>query len=90
MQTIASDIKQIFIKGRPEVFHEEYDIVLAIEKIKSDIVCVQKILDNITDPILIDSFLFEEKALNLRFQYYINLCRDKKISVNAFARGGAE
>ena len=41
-------------------------------------------LDSITDPNLIDAHIYEIKALNMRYKYYLDQCKDKGIIADVF------
>jgi len=58
---------------------EDIEIVAALEAVKSDMDFIHNCFDQITEAILIDSLIYELKALNLKYQYYTNLCKEKGI-----------
>ncbi|MCL2593082.1 MAG: YaaL family protein [Defluviitaleaceae bacterium] len=61
------------------ISEEDGVIVKTLENLKHDLESARNCLDNITDPILIDSYIFEIASLNSRYQYYLKLCKDKGI-----------
>ena len=58
---------------------EDIEIVAALEAVKSDVDFLHNCFDHTTDTILIDSLIYELKAANLKYQYYLNLCKEKGI-----------
>lgn len=59
--------------------NENNYILEGIKKIKHDLYAVENKLNFATDPILIDSYIYELKALHMRYKFYIRLCKEKKI-----------
>ena len=58
---------------------EDLEIIMALEAVKSDMEFLHNCFDHTTDAILVDSLVYELKAANLKYQYYINLCKKKGI-----------
>jgi hypothetical protein len=58
---------------------EDMEIVAALEAVKSDMEFLHNCFDHTTDAILVDSLVYELKAANLKYQYYLNLCKTKGI-----------
>ena len=58
---------------------EDIQIVAALEAVRSDMDFLHNCFDQITEPILVDSLIYELKAANLKYQYYINQCKQKGI-----------
>ena len=48
------------------------ELGLFIKQLERDINNTQEKLDSVTEPLLIDGFVFELKALNSRYSYYLN------------------
>jgi len=63
--------------------HDDMQLVEALEAVKSDIAFLHNCFDQATDAIIIDSLTYEIKAMNLRYEYYLTLCKQKGI-VNGF------
>ena len=59
---------------------EDMEIVAALEATQSDMDFIHNCFDEVTDTILIDSLIYELKALQLRHQYYLGLCKEKGIA----------
>lgn len=58
---------------------DDIEIVAALEAVRSDMEFLHNSYDQITEPLLIDSLIYELKAANLKYQYYINQCKQKGI-----------
>jgi len=58
---------------------EDIEIVAALEAVRSDMEFLHNCFDQTTDPILVDSLIYEIKAANLKYQYYISKCKEKGI-----------
>jgi len=58
---------------------EDIEIVAALEAVRSDMEFLHNCFDQITEPILVDSLIYEIKAANLKYQYYISQCKEKGI-----------
>ncbi|MCL1882840.1 MAG: YaaL family protein [Defluviitaleaceae bacterium] len=58
---------------------EDIEIIDALEAVKSDMEFLHNCFDHTTDAVLVDSLVYELKAANLKFQYYLNLCKEKGI-----------
>ena len=58
---------------------EDMEIVEALQSVKSDMEFLHNCFDHTTDAILIDSLTYEIKAVNLRYEYYLSLCKEKGI-----------
>jgi hypothetical protein len=68
------------VKEAPrELSHEDELIVSALNAVKSDLDILHNRYDQATDPLLIESIIYELKAANLKFMYYLNLCKDRGI-----------
>ena len=58
---------------------DDIEIVAALEAVRSDIEFLHNCFDETTEPILVDSLIYELKAANLKYQYYISQCKQKGI-----------
>ncbi|MCL1844559.1 MAG: YaaL family protein [Defluviitaleaceae bacterium] len=66
-------------RSRKRLSREDMEIVEALEAVKSDMDFLHNCFDHTTDAVLVDSLVYELKACNLKFQYYLNLCKEKGI-----------
>jgi len=58
---------------------EDIEVVAALEAVRSDMEFLHNCFDETTEPILVDSLIYELKAANLKYQYYISLCKQRGI-----------
>jgi len=58
---------------------EDIEVVAALEAVRSDMEFLHNCFDETTEPILVDSLIYELKAANLKYQYYIGLCKQRGI-----------
>ena len=75
----SAKAKKITGKKLKRLTREDFEIVAALEAIKSDMEFLHNCFDHTTDAILVDSLVYELKAANLKYQYYLNLCKEKGI-----------
>lgn len=55
-----------------------------LESIKRELEFVHRSFDYITDDALIDSYIYEIKSLNMKYQYYIKLCKERGLIAEGF------
>ena len=65
---------------------EEQQILQEIEKTKSALDHVHQKLEYELNPDLIDSYIYELQALNMRYKFYIELCKEQQISATRYAQ----
>ncbi|MCL2198094.1 MAG: YaaL family protein [Defluviitaleaceae bacterium] len=65
--------------NRKRLTKEDIEIVAALEALKNDIDFLNNCFDHTTDAVLVDSLVYEIKAANLKYQYYLNMCKEKGI-----------
>ena len=70
---------KIFKRSKNELSEEDKTILQTIDQIQADLDSIYKSLDFATDPALIDSFIFEMNALNMRYKFYLEECRQRGI-----------
>jgi len=66
-------------KKSKRLSREDIEIVAALEAVRSDMEFLHNCFDHTTEPILVDSLIYELKAANLKYQYYISQCKEKGI-----------
>lgn len=64
-------------KKTAAVLSDDADITEVLNKLRSELEFVHNNLDNVTDQALIDSYIYEIKALHMKYDYYLNLCKKK-------------
>lgn len=79
---IVKEKKRIFSK--PKYNKEDRAILDSLYAISKELNNIHKILDYTTDSSLIDSFIYEIKALNKKYEYYLKLCKEKGLVAKGF------
>jgi len=78
--------KKSFKTNKGRLSNEEMEIVRNLEALKLELDETHANLDYITDPILIDSCIYEILSINMRYKYYIKLCKEKGLIADGFGR----
>ena len=81
---ITKDKPRLFGKKRQDLNEEDIAILTTLEKLKRDLDNIYSSLDSVTDPVLIDSFIYERNALNMRYKFYLQCCKEKGIICGIF------
>lgn len=63
---------------------DDKKIINILFNLKKELDYVHKEFDYTTDDILIDSFIYEIQSLNMKYQYYIKLCKEKGLVAEGF------
>jgi len=63
---------------------EDAEIVVALNELNMEIKSLHMCLDSMTDPNLIDAHIYEIKALNMRYKYYLERCKERGIIADVF------
>lgn len=63
---------------------EKAEIIKAVDSLKEELNQVHCRLNYTTEPLLIDSIIYEMKALQKRYEYYIRLCKEKGFAAEGF------
>jgi hypothetical protein len=79
VQESVRDIPSLKKRKSKRLSREDLEIIMALEAVKSDMEFLHNCFDHTTDAILVDSLVYELKAANLKYQYYLNLCKEKGI-----------
>ena len=64
-------------KNKKELSQEDIFVLATLERLNMDLKTIHRSLDAVTDPDLIDSFIYEMNAINMRYKFYLQICRDK-------------
>ena len=67
------------IKKSRSLSQEDVDIVTALNTIKHELDYLHNSYNQASEPLLIDSIIYEMKAANMKYMYYLNLCKEKGI-----------
>ena len=74
----------IFNKKKKTLDPGDTAIIATLEKLKKDLDTIHSSLDSVTDPILIDSFIYEMNAVNMRYKFYLKMCKEKGLISDLF------
>ncbi|MDR3092278.1 MAG: YaaL family protein [Clostridiales bacterium] len=66
---------------------DDAEILSTLEKIRAQLNELHKSFDQVTEPALIDSCIFEIQSLNMKYKYYYNQCKQRGLN-EAFFRPG--
>ena len=67
----------LFKKPNSNILPEDMEILTALQLLKEDLDYVHNCLDHITDPILIDSYIYQIQSINMKYQFYLQLCKER-------------
>jgi len=90
MTTYAAELKekkQLFAKRgekKRALSQEDVMILSTLEKLQADLERIHRSLDAVSDPDLIDSFVYELNAVNMRYKFYLQMCKDKGLVAAIF------
>jgi hypothetical protein len=63
---------------------EAEEVIVVLDRLRKDIAAKQRDLDFATEDLIIDSCIYELKALFAKHKYYLNICKEKGLIANAF------
>lgn len=68
--------------GAPDA--EAIDLVKSVELVRSKIDNLNANLNDATDPLLIDGFVYELKALHTKYEFFLKKCKEHGLTVDLF------
>ena len=68
-----------FAKKKATPAPEDIFILATLEKLKKDLDTIHRSLDSVTDPVLIDSFIYEMNAVHMRYKFYLQECKEREL-----------
>ena len=71
---------------RPSVPEDDTSIMEAIEILRQELEDLHNRFDQATEPVLVDSIIYEIQAVQLRYMYYLELCKERGIVSEEFSR----
>jgi len=82
----ASTEVQEHIKKMPKhlIIEDDQSIKLAITVLRRELEDLHNMFDQATEPMLIDSIIYEMQAVRLRYMYYLDLCKQRGIVSEEF------
>ncbi len=77
---LQPDVKKVSKrKAKSAIKNEKFEILDKINNILVELECLNNRFNNVTESDLIDSCIYEINALNMRYSYYMKLCKEKGI-----------
>jgi hypothetical protein len=67
-------------RGKRAAADENAELLKELDKLQYALDCVHGQLDYATDETLIDGYIYEIRALQMKYQYFLNLCRRQGVS----------
>ena len=67
-------------RNNKKMSREDKCVLVMIDKLKSELALMHQNLDYVTDETLIDSYIYELKAIHMKYQYYIKICKERGIA----------
>ena len=58
---------------------DDKSIKLAIKTLRWELEDLHNMFDQVTEPMLVDSIIYEIQSVQLRYMYYLNLCKERGI-----------
>ena len=56
------------------------ELMSHLKSLKTELDTIHSSFDYATDEALIDSFIFQNMALNMRYKYYLNMCKERGLA----------
>ena len=69
------------IRQRASHLSEEREIIEALEDLKRELNMLYSQFNFMTDPALIDGCIYNIKAANSKYTFYLNRCKEKQIKI---------
>lgn len=63
---------------------EQDEIIISIEKVKKALECAYSNFEFVTEPELVDSYIYEVKAMQLKYEYLLHQAKTLGIIVNKY------
>lgn len=63
-----------------KIQEENREIVKILEELQDEMEFLYNSFETLTEPILVDSCVFQLQALNMRYQYYLSLCKERGVT----------
>lgn len=84
---VKQGVKQKTRKTSRMLSGEDQQIMMALNTVRRDLECLHNRYDQTTDPLLVDSIIYELKAANIKYMYYLHLCKEKGIVSDTHVHG---
>ncbi len=72
------------LKKSLKISSEDMEIIKVLNGLKRDLDCLHNTLNVLTEPVLIDSCIYEIMSTNMKYEYYLKMCKEKKLIAEGF------
>ena len=69
----------LFKHSKDQISEDDIEILESLEIVRDDLNHAHECLNHITDPLLIDSYIFQIQSLNKMYQFYLKQCRERDL-----------
>lgn len=74
--------KHLSFRQKMKIREEDMKIVKTLEELQTEMEILYNSFDTLTEPVLVDSCVFQLQSLNMKYQYYLGLCKEREIIAN--------
>ncbi len=61
---------------------DDAELLRTVESLRRELDAVHNSLNNVTEPMLIDSCIYELKAVTMKYQYYLGIVKSKGLTMD--------
>ena len=76
-------IEHVKMPEIPEKMSDD-EILATIESLREELAVLHNRFDQAIAPMLIDSLIYEIQAVHIRYEYYLNLCKERGVVIEKF------
>ena len=69
--------QKIFKSKKEKLSAQDKELMNHLKSLKTELDTIHTSLSYTTDEALIDSFIFQNMSLNMRYKYYLNMCKER-------------
>lgn len=66
------------------IIEDDKSIKKAVETLRWELEDLHNMFDQVTEPMLVDSIIYEIQSVQLRYAYYLDLCKERGIVAESF------
>jgi hypothetical protein len=64
---------------KAKISAQDKDLMNNLKMLKEELDMIHSCFDYVTDETLIDSFIFQKMSLNMRYKYYLDMCKERDV-----------
>ena len=72
--------QKMFKSKKAKLSAQDKELMNQLKALKTELDTIHTSLAYTTDEALIDSFIFQNMALNMRYKYYLNMCKERGLA----------